>query len=206
MLKFKFLESTPTTKVILDTLEGLYGLPQRYYHTMHHVQYMVEFFEYTVKNQERLNLLGLAAYFHDAIYITDSSGRGSGEYESAELAYALLSQVGLSPKYIRNVQDLIMLTKGHHLDLAETKTEKLMIAADLWALGSSYENYELVAQLIRNEYSEYSDEEFVVGRRSFLEDFLSRKRILPSLDKGFDRQNTRAFNNLSREYDQLCQK
>ncbi len=156
---------------IFANLAERYTSEHRAYHNQTHITTMLEMLE------DHLNLasnpvpLAFAIAGHDAIYQPASS---RNEEESTALLGYLLTDHGIPAKIIKQAISLIMITKTHQ---PNTPDEALMVDLDLAILGQSWTTYAAYADAIRQEYSQYSPEEYRSGRIKILNSFLERPII-----------------------------
>src|SRR5207248_4836711 len=117
----------------------------------------------------------LANFFHDAVYIPT---RSDNEAESATLARARLTALGLPPGLIGRVAELILATRHgiEHVEQHDADLD-LLLDLDLSVLAADRPIYESYARAIRSEYAVYPDEVYCPGRRRVLGQFLARPRI-----------------------------
>jgi predicted metal-dependent HD superfamily phosphohydrolase len=160
-----------------DLLRRL-GEEHRRYHTARHV---VEMF-WALEDLEQAGAVTprqaavarVAAWFHDAIYDTTSSG-GENEIESATLAVRDLSALGFSAEDVETVRDLVLSTHDH--DLTGTPLAGAFHDADLWILSSPPGRYHEYTAQVRDEYAAVPDDVFRAARASILRPFLDREAI-----------------------------
>ena len=158
---------------IYHELQTRYQEPQRAYHSLSHIQALFELWqEYQTEFQYPLSV-GLAIWFHDAIYQPD---RDDNEERSAYVAFDAIEQVGGSPELIAEVVRLIRLTATHDPDPADAPGV-VISDADLAILGSTREKYVQYAQGIRQEYSHVPQDAYRAGRAQVLRGFLDREHI-----------------------------
>jgi predicted metal-dependent HD superfamily phosphohydrolase len=152
-----------------------YSEPGRHYHTLDHI---VALFHQLDRHGEGLadrNAVELAIFFHDAVYVPT---RSDNEAESAALAGARLTALGLPAALVARVADLILATR-HGIEHAEPHDADLalLLDLDLSVLAADRPVYAAYAQAIRSEYAVYPDLVYRPGRRRVLGQFLARPRI-----------------------------
>jgi predicted metal-dependent HD superfamily phosphohydrolase len=138
-----------------DDLIRRYGEPHRRYHTLEHIEEVLE----RVRGTE----VELAAWYHDAIYDVRSS---DSEASSAAYAREALARLGAPEGVIAEVERLILLTAGHEAD-DERGSE--LVAADLAVLTGNRARYERYARDVRAEYGHVDDDTWRTGRTAVLE-------------------------------------
>ena len=152
--------------------------PHRRYHTDRH---LVEMF-WALEDLEGAGVVTaretavarVAAWFHDAVYDTASSG-GQNEVDSAALAVRDLSALGFSADDTETVRDLVLSTQAH--DLTGTPLAAAFQDADLWILSSPPGRYHEYTVQVRDEYAAVPDDVFRAARASILRPFLERETI-----------------------------
>ena len=178
MNKFKELLTTikPVGDILLldfieDDIIRHYFQYFRHYHTYEeHIIPGLELFETVRGLCEEPNLVELAWWYHDVIYIPGSS---DSESISADKAHFDCVQLGYGEKTASIVYDLVMATQ-HFKTEPQTPDEKLIHDLDLSILGSEPEAYEKYVELIRKEYSFVKEKAFYQGRLHILEMFLNK--------------------------------
>jgi predicted metal-dependent HD superfamily phosphohydrolase len=155
------------------TFEGVckqYAGPGRFYHTLAHVQNVLETVESLGPHARNRNAVRLAAWLHDVIYDSRSS---DNEERSADYAERLCEELSIPEG--RPVADLIRTTKAH--DAGGDADARVLIDADLAILGAGEADYRDYAGKIRQEYAWVPEAEYRTGRRQVLRKFLARARI-----------------------------
>ncbi len=100
-----------------------YNEHHRYYHTIDHIHYLLDFFE--KKNLLNDDELFLTAVFHDAVYDPKSA---TNEEDSAILFKTEAAKSKLSEASVKNIEQMILDTKHHK---TSNDKSKLFIDADL---------------------------------------------------------------------------
>ncbi len=147
-----------------------YAQPARFYHTLDHIQSVLEIVEILGGYARNLNATKLAAWLHDVIY---NSRASDNEERSAQYAEHLCEELSIPEG--RLVADLIRRTKTH--DDGGDADAQVLLDADLAILGASESAYRIYCQQIRQEYAWVSEAQYRAGRRRVLESFLRRPRI-----------------------------
>ena len=159
--------------ILFQLLVNAYTKPDRHYHNLnhiHHVLITIEQFNLELQNPVAVKL---AVWFHDFVYDPQAS---DNEFQSAELARELLTEINVSTEIIDRVQQLILATKGHQVDPNDAD-RSIFLDADLAILGTDPAQYQDYARSIRQEYSWVSDAAYQVGRTKVLQSFLERDRL-----------------------------
>jgi predicted metal-dependent HD superfamily phosphohydrolase len=192
LLQVWAVESTLAERTYEDIREH-YAEPDRFYHTLDHVQNVLETVDCLGSYARNLNAVKLAAWLHDVIY---DSRATDNEERSADYAVRLCEQLSI-PEGGR-VADLIRRTKTH--DARENADAQLLIDADLAILGAGESEYRTYAEKIRQEYAWVPEAEYRHGRQRVLQRFLSRPRIFHFLTQ----REEPARRNLAAEIAQLA--
>ncbi|WP_121830460.1 hypothetical protein [Streptomyces sp. S1] len=150
--------------------------PQRRYHTVDHLRAVLDRVdELTDQGGEggELELVRLAAWFHDAVYRPD---RSENEERSALLAEKALTEAGLTPHEVTEVARLVRLTVTHDPDDGDLNGEALC-DADLAILASAPDTYARYAAAVREEYAFVPEDTFREGRAAVLRHLLDLPRL-----------------------------
>jgi predicted metal-dependent HD superfamily phosphohydrolase len=168
------------SQISILELAAAYSSSGRFYHTLKHIQQVLETIEEIQKQTSSLtaqtinfSAIQLAAWFHDVIYEPQSK---DNEEKSAIYANTILTQFNLSSNTIKLVQYLILNTK-HHQALPNDLHSQIFLDSDLAILGASKLDYQAYSQEIRQEYSWLTDQLYFRGRKQVLQQFLQRERI-----------------------------
>jgi predicted metal-dependent HD superfamily phosphohydrolase len=153
-----------------DEVQEHYAEPSRFYHTLDHIQSVLETVESLGGHSRNVNAVRLAAWLHDVVYDSRAS---DNEERSAAYAERLCEKLSIPEG--RLVADLIVATKTH--DAGGDADAHVLIDADLAILGTSESLYRIYARQIRQEYAWVPEPEYRMGRRRVLQHFLDRPRI-----------------------------
>lgn len=146
-----------------------YGSSGRWYHNMYHILDLLELQE---KYFPDMSYNGkIAILFHDIFYLP---GGKANEQKSADIALEYMELLDTHSDYSPvTVYQLIKATD--HLDQCfPFETMGQVLDLDLAGLA---DYYEINRVKIREEFSDYSDEEWIIGRKKFLEFFLGKRTI-----------------------------
>ncbi len=160
-------------KQVFNQLVAAYSSPGRYYHTLEHIQHVLDTIDTFKHQMQDFSAVQFAAWFHDVIYDTQAQ---DNEQQSASYAAEFLKHLGLSDRIITKTTSLILNTK-HHQAEPDDFDAQVLLDADLAILGSNPQHYRQYALLIRQEYAWLADTEFLTGRKQVLQQFLHRDRI-----------------------------
>ncbi|NBE55349.1 HD domain-containing protein [Streptomyces boluensis] len=172
--------------------------PQRKYHTVAHLTAVLDHVDVLAGHAENADLVRLAAWFHDAVYLPD---RSENEERSARLAERALSEAGLAGAATAEVARLVRLTVTH--DPAEgDRNGEVLCDADLAILAAEPDAYAAYAAAVREEYGFVPDEAFRDGRAAVLRQLLDLPRLFRT-PHGVAAWEERARANLSVELELL---
>ncbi|MUG95747.1 HD domain-containing protein [Scytonema sp. UIC 10036] len=167
-------EVTPDiAQVTFTQIVTAYSSPKRYYHTLEHIEYILNIIESLQDKTQNLEVVQLAAWFHDLVYDTQAH---DNEERSAKYASHLLASLRLSSRIIATVSRLILSTKFHQAAPNDIDCQ-VLLDADLAILGSPPVEYGNYAVAIRQEYAWVPQAEYLAGRKQVLQQFLQRDRI-----------------------------
>ncbi|MFF8598971.1 hypothetical protein ACF065_08670 [Streptomyces sp. NPDC015232] len=175
--------------------------PQRRYHTADHLRAVLHRIDELADQGGEggeLELVRLAAWFHDAVYRPD---RTENEERSAALAERALTEAGLTPHEVAEVARLVRLTVTHDPAPGDLNGETLC-DADLAILASDPDTYRGYAAAVREEYAFVPDDAFRDGRAAVLRQLLSLPRLFRT-PYGAAAWEERARENLERELAEL---
>jgi predicted metal-dependent HD superfamily phosphohydrolase len=184
-------------RVDFADLQDHYTSAERHYHTLDHIQAMLNVVR-ELAGSDETPALPLAVWFHDAVYDTRAN---DNEEKSAAQARRVLPQLGVPETIVRETERLILLTKTHE-PAAGDRAGQFLIDADLAILGASESEYDAYARAIRKEYAWVDEARYRTGRRAVLETFLRRPRIYRT-DAMFAQREEAARRNLRREMESL---
>ncbi|MFE5793723.1 hypothetical protein ACFQ8C_14275 [Streptomyces sp. NPDC056503] len=176
--------------------------PQRRYHTTAHLRAVLDRVdELTDQGGEggELELVRLAAWFHDAVYRPD---RSENEERSAHLAERALTEAGLTPHEVAEVARLVRLTLTHDPAPGDLNGETLC-DADLAILATDPDTYRGYAAAVREEYAFVPDDAFREGRAAVLRQLLGLPRLFRT-PYGAAVWEEKARENLERELGELA--
>lgn len=158
---------------IFGELASAYATLGRFYHTLQHIEQVLETIENLKLVATDLSVIQLAAWFHDVVYEPKAQ---DNEEKSAEYAEVALNELSIPLATIARVKTLILSTKTHQAPPHDIDCQ-IMLDADLAILGAAASEYREYAQGIRQEYAWVTDEVYRWGRKQVLDKFLQRRRI-----------------------------
>ncbi|MFJ1810101.1 MULTISPECIES: hypothetical protein [unclassified Streptomyces] len=181
-----------------DDLLARWQEPQRRYHTLTHLTEVLDRVDVLAEYAADPDVVRLAAWFHDAVYLPD---RSENEERSARLAERALPEAGVPPERTAEVARLVRLTDTH--DPADDDLDgQVLCDADLAILGAPPTAYAAYTAAVREEYHFVPSDAFRAGRA----DILGRLLDLPRLFRtpyGSERWEATARYNLRGELELL---
>ncbi len=168
----------------------------RCYHNFDHIGNMINELEYVKSNIINWDTVLFSVFYHDVIY---GSLKGDDEIRSANIAQDRLQLLNIESKQINSCVEQILATK-HHIKSNDTDTNYLL-DADMSILGYEWQRYEQYMLGVRNEYSNYPEDQYKEGREKVLRKFLSGNIF--HTEYFTDKYELRAINNIKQEIDIL---
>ncbi|WP_199305718.1 hypothetical protein [Pseudanabaena sp. FACHB-2040] len=155
----------------LEQLLQAYSSPDRFYHTLTHLQDCLSKFDAAKSLARCPEQVELAVWFHDAIY---DPKRTDNEQKSAEWASSVIHQSGLSSDIAESVSQLILATR-HNSEVSD-RDAQLLVDIDLSILGSQADFWQY-EENIRTEYAWVPVDLFRQKRVEILRGFLERQPL-----------------------------
>ncbi|MFI8189642.1 hypothetical protein ACIF8T_12715 [Streptomyces sp. NPDC085946] len=156
-----------------DALLARWQEPQRRYHTLAHLTAVLDRVDVLEGYAADPDVVRLAAWFHDAVYLPD---RSENEERSARLAERALPEAGLSARKTAEVARLVRLTVTHD-PAGDDPDGQVLCDADLAVLASPPSAYAAYTAAVREEYHFVPNDAFRAGRAAVLRQLLD----LPAL-------------------------
>jgi len=165
-----FTSDKELSKNLWIEIKTSYSDPNRYYHTLKHLEYIYT----SLENIEIDSVIEFSIFYHDIIYDVK---KNNNEEKSAFLAKKRLAELNVSQKIQNEVFELILKTKTHQ---TTSQKDSLFLDADLTILASPKKIYQNYIYNIRKEYTLYSDKVYNNGRKEVLKFFLKQERLYSS--------------------------
>ncbi|MEV0172870.1 hypothetical protein AB0I00_17345 [Streptomyces sp. NPDC050803] len=147
--------------------------PQRRYHTLAHLTSVLDHIDVLEKHANDPDVVRLAAWFHDAVYLPD---RSENEERSAHLAERALPEAGVPETKAGEVARLVRLTVTH--DPADDDHDgQVLCDADLAILAAPPSAYAAYTAAVREEYHFVPSDAFREGRAAILRQLLALPRL-----------------------------
>jgi len=157
---------------VYEKLIHAYAEKQRYYHSLKHLEYVLQAFYETKHLAEKPHEVELALWFHDAVYKIFSK---DNELNSANWASDFLKQQNANTIQIQTVHQHIMATL-HNAPCASNDSA-LVVDIDLAILGTTADIYNRFEQNVRKEYRLIPGFIYNKKRKEILQSFLDRDSI-----------------------------
>lgn len=158
---------------LFETIARAYSEAGRHYHTLGHIESLLDLILRHQMDAEEQTALSFAAWFHDVIYDTR---RTDNEERSADFAANVLHALMVPERVAKRTAFLIARTKGHE-PVPDDPNAQFFIDADLAILGAEPEEYRRYSEGIRQEYIWVDDARYRDARRTVLRNFLERERL-----------------------------
>ncbi|MGW6888015.1 HD domain-containing protein [Streptomyces chartreusis] len=164
---------TPDPTPYADALLTRWQEPQRRYHTLAHLTAVLDRVDELAGYADDPDVVRLAAWFHDAVYLPD---RSENEERSARLAERALTEAGVPADRTAEVARLVRLTITHD-PAPDDRDGQVLCDADLAILAAPPSAYAAYTAAVREEYHFVPNDAFREGRAAILRQLLD----LPSL-------------------------
>ncbi|MFY4719180.1 hypothetical protein [Streptomyces sp. LaBMicrA B280] len=166
-------EGGPDPVPYVENLLARWQEPQRRYHTLTHLTAVLDRIDVLETHAADPEVVRLAAWFHDAVYLPE---RSENEERSARLAERALSEAGMARAKVAEVARLVRLTVTH--DPAEDDRDgQVLCDADLAILAAPPSAYAAYAAEVREEYHFVPNDAFRQGRSDVLRQLLALPRL-----------------------------
>jgi predicted metal-dependent HD superfamily phosphohydrolase len=191
--------------LIEDTLNGIirsYSEKHRYYHTLNHIESMLELSREHMHKLKFKDETEMAILYHDIVY---DPGKSDNEEKSASRAEMELQSLQFPPDVIEYVCQLILATRDHDIGSMGAGLKKdaaFFLDFDLAILGAESAEYHRYAKAIRKEFSIFPDTIYKQGRIRVLQSFLKKENIYFTEDFRAHFEN-QARENLTEEMKEL---
>ena len=197
--------ASPLSEDWLQRLWTLHTEPTRHYHTVIHLQEMLEYFEALREDlklsQQQEATIVMSIYFHDAIYDPHS---GTNEEDSEQLWRSFAKNVNMSEQLkdlVEEVSTYILATKKHSVNPNNSPALALFLDLDLAVLAKESSAYASYAAMIRREYQFVPVETYCSKRPEILEAMASQEQLYGS--PAFQGVEEKARRNLLNEVELL---
>ncbi len=194
-----FSNETNTIEIRWREIQKQYSLKIRHYHNLSHIDHMLSHAKSVKGKITNWENFLFAIWYHDIVY---KPTKKDNEDKSAVWAKKGLKSLKIDEKSSKSIQDLIISTKNHKIQLNENNDNAYLLDIDLSILGAEWEKYQTYIRNIRKEYSIYPNFMYRNGRKKVLQHFLERKTLY--FTKVFqDKFEIQARKNLTKEIKML---
>ncbi|WP_405735291.1 hypothetical protein OG885_25240 [Streptomyces sp. NBC_00028] len=156
-----------------DDLLARWQEPQRRYHTLAHLTAVLDHVDVLEKYADDPDVVRLAAWFHDAVYLPE---RSENEERSARIAERALPEAGVAQGKAAEVARLVRLTVTHDPG-ADDRDGQVLCDADLAILAAPPAAYAAYTAAVREEYGFVPNDAFREGRSAILRQLLELPRL-----------------------------
>jgi predicted metal-dependent HD superfamily phosphohydrolase len=151
-------------------LKKVYSTPSRHYHNLTHLEEMIVLFDSYHTELQFPNEVLYSIFYHDYVYKVT---RKDNEQKSAEKAVSILPTKSKLDKDM--IFTMICATQLHQHN--EVEDINWLIDFDLKVLSKDWNEYQLYAKQIRNEYRIYPNFMYKPGRKKALEHFMTTEFV-----------------------------
>ncbi|MDQ0991547.1 HD domain-containing protein [Streptomyces sp. V3I7] len=156
-----------------DHLLDRWQEPQRHYHSLAHLTAVLDHVDALAEYADDPDLVRLAAWFHDAVYLPE---RSENEERSARLAERALTEAGVPAGKVAEVARLVRLTRTHD-PAPDDRNGQVLCDADLAILAAPPSAYAAYTVAVRDEYHFVPNDAFRTGRSAVLRELLDLPRL-----------------------------
>jgi len=179
-------------------LLAAYRSPQRVYHDAGHLHEVLAGVDELSAAAREPDLVRLAAWFHDAVYVTvPVAGQASSEQLSAAAAERELRGLSVAAEDRREVARLVLLT-ATHMPVEGDGNGAVLCDADLAVLARDQCGYAVYVEQVRREYAAVPEPDFRAGRAAVLRGLLAAPTLFTT-ELARARWEARARRNVSAE-------
>lgn len=157
---------------LMQRLIAAYQESQRRYHTLQHLLECLTLFDEHRELALAPGEVGIALWFHDAVY---DPGANGNEAASAEWAQAELREAQLPAHQIECISQHILATR--HAALPQGSDQSLLVDIDLAILGAARSRFIEYEAQVRAEYNWVADDSYREKRSALLHDLLAREHL-----------------------------
>lgn len=186
------LDARGDPNVVFDDLIKRYSKPPRVYHTAEHIDHCLAEFDSVYRLIVNPDAVELALWVHDV---------DETESESAQYLIGIGSSFQMRRSVVVNAVGIVLAT-DHKISFSDFD-KRYGMDIDLAILGQPIEVFDVYDRRIREEYRQFSDEEYRKGRSIVLNKFLDRGDRIYSTPSFQKRYGAQAKANLLRAISRL---
>lgn len=180
-----------------NEIEQNYSSKNRYYHTLNHLENLLNQLLEVKSEIEDWNCILFTLYYHDIIYNVHSI---DNEKSSSNFVSKVMKELSIPKIDIDRCKSQILATKKHLFNL-ENDTN-YFTDADLSVLGQDWKSYSSYYKNVRKEYDTYLKFMYNLGRKKVLKHFLAMEKIFKT-DYFYQKFEINARQNLQKELELL---
>jgi predicted metal-dependent HD superfamily phosphohydrolase len=183
--------------IIHQQLMDSYSEPQRYYHTLDHIEHCLSLFDNISSKLKSPHALELAIWFHDVIY---QPGAANNEQLSAD-QFMRTTKNRFDDSLRNTVYQHIMATLHLHSEMNHADTQ-YMVDIDLSSFGLPWPEFIHDSENLRREMAHLSNEDYCRKQSAFQQALMDRPRFFRS-DYFYQNYESQARQNLSDYYESI---
>jgi predicted metal-dependent HD superfamily phosphohydrolase len=155
-----------------EMLGSLYAHPPRAYHNLGHIDQVLQELDGAAMLAEDPDVVEFSVWMHDCVYYPL---RSDNEDRSADAAAMIAGLLGCAAGFVERARACIHATR--HSKTPGRGDPALVADLDLTILGEEAGVYDAYRRAIRREYGFVDDDQFIPGRRAFVQRMLDKERI-----------------------------
>ena len=157
-----------------EALLSAYAGADRGYHNLEHLEEVLEWVDHVPLSPLEKDLLSLALFYHDAVYVPQ---RDDNEQASAEWAVRDLTLSEFAPTNFDGEKLVELILDTRHIARPQSDLGRWMVDIDLSVLGAAPERFRRYELGVRHEYAWVPEALFRAKRKELLHHFLDRPRL-----------------------------
>lgn len=171
-------------------LIGRWSSADRHFHCVPHLVAVLERVDTLAQETHHPDLVRIAAWYHGAVFDTSMlrqyrRAAGENKPESAELAFAHLTALGVPETVARRVHELIMNLVSHDASRVESEGDvdvdaRALCDADLGTLAADPQRYKTYRQRVRAEFEHVPVRDYLEARIAIATKLLARRELFSS--------------------------
>lgn len=161
---------------LLTQLVAAWSEPQRHFHTLRHLQECLQHLDRWGRDHPLLPAIGMALWFHDALY---DPARSDNEDRSARWATSALTELEADPAAVKMISNLVRATADRRKTRI-TDEQALILDADLAILGADRARFEQHERQLQLEFTHLDPAAYAALRAGYADSLLQRERIFRS--------------------------
>jgi len=181
-------------------LVDYYSEPQRFYHTLAHIEHCLTLFDKISHDLQNPEALELAIWFHDMVY---APGAIDNEQLSADQFMA--ASDGVFDDRLRDTVYRHIMATVHNGSEVNNADTKYMVDIDLSSFGQPWAEFIRDSDNLRLEMENLSDDLFYQKQAAFQDKLFCRPKFFKS-DYFYDNYETQARQNRSDYFEAISQK